>query len=64
MTKIPPEEAPVWRESVRSYLLLRSPQKQTENSLVIEHLSAKKKRQIEEDAQSAGLEQCSANKSL
>lgn len=57
MTRIPPEEAVVCGEPVRSYLPLGSPQKQTENSLIIEQLGTKKKGQMEaEDTQSAGLE--------
>lgn len=57
MTGISPKEVLVCAEPVRSCLSLGLPQRQTENSLIIEQLGAKKKRQMEaEDTQSTGLE--------
>ena len=57
MTGISPKEVLVCAEPVRSCLSLGLPQRQMENSLIIEQLGAKKKRQMEaEDTQSAGLE--------
>ena len=65
MTGISPKEVLVCAEPVRSCLSLGLPQRQTENSLIIEQLGAKKKRQMEaEDTQSTGLEWSFANKHL
>lgn len=65
MTGISPKEVLVCGEPVRSCLSLGLPQRQTENSLIIEQLGAKKKRQMEaEDTQSSGLEWSFANKHL
>ena len=57
MTGISPKEVLVCGEPVRSCLSLGLLQRQTENSLIIQQLGAKKKRQMEaEDTQSSGLQ--------